>query len=204
METALSFGLSTVKFFPAEAAGGIKMIKAMAAPYGSIRFMPTGGINADNLNDYLSYDKVLACGGSWMVPADKIAAGKFDEIEALTAEAVRKMLGFSFAHIGINSPDESSAAATVGLFQSLFGFTPKEGTKSFFAGKEFEIMKSSPYGQKGHIAIGTRSVARAVAYLRNKGVEFREETATYNDKGVMKFIYLKEEIAGFAVHLILV
>ena len=87
VEQAMSLGLSYLKFFPAEAAGGVKMIKAMAAPYTGIRFMPTGGINVSNLADYLNCRAVFACGGSWMVPSDKIAAGKFDEIEKLTAEA---------------------------------------------------------------------------------------------------------------------
>ena len=67
MEQAIGLGLTMVKFFPAEPAGGISMIKAMAAPYTGIRFMPTGGINAKNLEDYLSCDKILCCGGSWMV-----------------------------------------------------------------------------------------------------------------------------------------
>ena len=76
IEAALSLGLDTVKFFPAEAAGGIKMIKAMSAPYGNVKFMPTGGINADNLKEYLDFEKVIACGGSWMVKKDLIKAGK--------------------------------------------------------------------------------------------------------------------------------
>lgn len=88
VEKALSFGLKYLKFFPAEAAGGVKMIKAMAAPYTAVRFMPTGGINVSNLADYLACKAVFACGGSWMVPSDKIDGGKFDEIEKLTAEAV--------------------------------------------------------------------------------------------------------------------
>lgn len=88
VESAMSFGLTHVKFFPAEAAGGIKMISAMSAPYGNIRFMPTGGISAKNLADYLSCKAVFACGGSWMVPSDKIANGEFDAIRDMTAEAV--------------------------------------------------------------------------------------------------------------------
>lgn len=87
LETAMSLGLSYVKFFPAEAAGGVKMIKAMSAPYTMIKFMPTGGISAANVADYLNCKAVFACGGSWMVPSDKISEGKFDEIKALTAEA---------------------------------------------------------------------------------------------------------------------
>lgn len=88
IESAMSFGLTHVKFFPAEAAGGVKMISAMSAPYGNIRFMPTGGISVKNIADYLNCKAVFACGGSWMVPADKIAAGDFDTIREMTAEAV--------------------------------------------------------------------------------------------------------------------
>ena len=87
LEVALGFGLDVVKFFPAENAGGLKMIKAMSAPYTMMKFMPTGGINATNVREYLACDKTLACGGSWMVKGDLIAAGKFDEIERLTREA---------------------------------------------------------------------------------------------------------------------
>ena len=88
VEMGMSLGLSYLKFFPAEAAGGVKMIKAMAAPYTKIKFMPTGGIGVGNIKDYLTCSAVFACGGSGMVPADKINDGKFDEIEKLTAEAV--------------------------------------------------------------------------------------------------------------------
>ena len=84
-------GLKVVKFFPAEPAGGISMIKAMAAPYVGIKFMPTGGINAKNQEEYLSCDKIICCGGSWMVKGDLVKVGEFDKIRELTAE-VRKLV----------------------------------------------------------------------------------------------------------------
>ena len=86
---AVKRGLKVVKFFPAEPAGGISMIKAMAAPYVGLKFMPTGGINAKNLEDYLSSDKIICCGGSWMVKGDLVKAGEFDKIRELTAEACK-------------------------------------------------------------------------------------------------------------------
>lgn len=88
VEQALENGLEVVKFFPAEAAGGLPMIKAMAAPYVGVKFMPTGGINAKNVKDYLAYNRIIACGGSWMVKGELVKEGKFDEIEKLTREAV--------------------------------------------------------------------------------------------------------------------
>jgi len=88
IELALDFGLNVVKFFPAEAIGGIKTLKAVAAPYGMMRFMPTGGITAENLAQYLSFPKVLACGGSWMVSKEFLAAKRFDQIAEFTRRAV--------------------------------------------------------------------------------------------------------------------
>ena len=89
VEQALECGVNIVKFFPAEPAGGLKYIKAIAAPYVDVKFMPTGGINANNVRDYLAYNKIWACGGSWMVKGDLIKAGDFAKIKELTAEAVQ-------------------------------------------------------------------------------------------------------------------
>lgn len=88
VEAALEFGLKVVKFFPAEPAGGIKYIKAIAAPYTEVSFMPTGGINIDNVREYLKYDRIIACGGSWMVKGNLIKSGEFDKIKEFTREAV--------------------------------------------------------------------------------------------------------------------
>ena len=92
MEKALELGLDTVKFFPAEPNGGVKAIKAMAAPYTSLSFMPTGGINASNLGDYLAFPRIICCGGSWMVPDSLLKAGDFEGIRKLTEQAVLAML----------------------------------------------------------------------------------------------------------------
>jgi len=86
---AVKRGLEVVKFFPAEQFGGVATIKALAAPYTGVRFMPTGGISAKNLADYLGFKKIIACGGSWMVKGDMVAAGEFDKIKEMTAEAVQ-------------------------------------------------------------------------------------------------------------------
>jgi len=88
IEQAIENGLEVVKFFPAEPAGGLKMIKAVAAPYVGMKFMPTGGISTANLAAYLAYDRIVACGGSWMVKGELIKNGEFEEITRLTREAV--------------------------------------------------------------------------------------------------------------------
>ena len=89
IEMALDYGLSVVKFFPAEAFGGLKTLQAMSAPYGDVRFMPTGGISLANVNDYLAFPKVVACGGSWMVKPSLYADGNFDPVVNAVREAVK-------------------------------------------------------------------------------------------------------------------
>jgi 2-dehydro-3-deoxyphosphogluconate aldolase/(4S)-4-hydroxy-2-oxoglutarate aldolase len=99
IEQALEFNLEVVKFFPAEAAGGLEYIKAISAPYPQLKFMPSGGINAHNIAQYIAFDKVLACGGSWMAEAGLINAGDFAKITALSQEAVLSLLGLTIARI---------------------------------------------------------------------------------------------------------
>lgn len=202
IEAAMELGLSVVKFFPAEAAGGLKMMKAMSAPYGNIKFMPTGGINEKNLNDYLAFDKVIACGGSFMVTADLIDNDQFDKIREMSAEAVALMHGFEIKHIGINSSDEDTASDTANAIAKVFSMPVKNGNQSLFAGTPFEIMKFMGRGTNGHIAVSANNVARAAAYLERNGAALDWDSATYDAKGNMKFIYLKEEFGGFAIHLV--
>lgn len=201
IELALELGLEAVKFFPAEAAGGLAMIKAMAAPYANMQFMPTGGIHAGNITEYLAFPKILACGGSWMVSGDLIRAGAFDSIIKLTGEAVKNMLGFTLKHVGLNCGDAAKAGQTAAAFAEIFGLEAKEGNSSVFAGTMLEAMKMPYLGEKGHIAVGTNHVERAKRYLESKGIGFREETAKYRDE-TLQTIYMKEEIGGFAIHLV--
>ena len=197
MEQAMSMGLDVVKFFPAEQNGGVAKLKALAGPYTNLRWMPTGGVNTKNLMDYLSFDKIVACGGTWMVKKDLIEAENWDEIERLTREAANTMLGFEVKHIGINTENAEEAMKAAKLFELMFGFDVAEGNSSIFCGsRAIEIMKKQYLGKNGHIAIGTNTLPRAIAYFKSRGFEFNEETAS------PKAIYFKDEIAGFAVHLV--
>ena len=201
IEAALELGLKTVKFFPAEQSGGIEMIKAMSAPYGGVTFMPTGGVNPKNVNDYLAFPKILCCGGSWMVKPDMIAAGDFDGITKLVRGAVDTMLGFKFRHVGINPCGTTSSEAAKALADA-FSFSARETSKSIFASEELEIMNEKGPGTNGHIAIQTNNVDRAVYHLARRGIQVDMSTATYDANGAMKFVYLADEIDGFAYHLV--
>lgn len=196
IEVALGLGLKTVKFFPAEPLGGLNLIKAMAAPYGNVTFLPTGGVNEKNLNDYLAFPKIVACGGSWMVPNDAVANKDWAKIESLTRSAVNLMLGLEVKHVGINSGDPETAAKHADQLCKLLGWPIKDGNGSVFVGDGFEMMKKPFRGTHGHIAIATNSLKRARWHLERRGFTFDESTASE------KAIYLNDEIAGFALHLL--
>jgi len=202
IEMALEMGLEVVKFFPAEQAGGLEYIKAIAAPYTSVSFIPTGGINAQNIGKYIAYEKVLACGGSWMVNADLINSGNFEKISALCKEALMSLLSFQMVHVGLNTENEEAALKAANGFSALFGFQSVVGNSSIFVGDGIEVMKSPFYGKHGHIAIATNSVLRAMAYFQRTGIEFKSESVKTDGKGNPTVAYFKDEIGGFAIHLV--
>ena len=201
IELALSLGLTTVKFFPAEALGGLALIKAMSAPYGNVRFLPTGGVNEKNLLDYLGFSKVVACGGSWMVDQKAIEQKDWSRIESLTRSAVQLMLGFELKHIGINSGSPEQAMKDAQAICTLLGWPIKDGNNSTFAGDGFEMMKKPFRGTHGHIAIGCNDIRRARWHLEQRGFAFDDDSVTIRD-GKLRSIYLRDEIAGFAFHLL--
>ena len=201
IEMALETGLNTVKFFPAEQAGGVKMVKALSGPYVNLHFVPTGGINKDNMLEYLNFSKISAIGGSWMVKSDLIVKERYDEIERLTKEAIAKMLNFRIVHIGINNDDESTAESQAERFETLFGFKRSPKTSSIFASDEIEVCKKRFPGVHGHLAVGTGNCERAMFYLSKKGMTFDMDTAKYKGERVSS-IYLTEQIGGFAIHLV--
>ena len=201
IEQAMELGLDFVKFFPAEQAGGLPYIKAISAPYASMKFMPTGGVNENNLNTYLAFKKIVCCGGSWIVPDKLVKAGKWEEITALCRSAVNKMLGFDIAHIGLNCENEAEASDVASKFFNMFGWEQKVGNSSIFSGSQIECMKSPFKGKNGHIAVATNSVRRAVYQLKHQGIEVDMSSAKYDADGRMTVVYLKDEFGGFAVHL---
>ena len=127
MEQAMALGLEVVKFFPAEQNGGVAKLKALAGPYKTLKWMPTGGVNAKNLADYLAFDQIVACGGTWMVKKDLIQQENWAEITRLSREAVRTMLGFSLDHVGINCGSEAEADRLARTLCDMFGFSYQMG-----------------------------------------------------------------------------
>ena len=202
MQQAMNQGCEVVKFFPAEANGGVDMIKNIAGALKTAKWMCTGGVTAKNVNTYLGFPQIVAVGGTWMCKSDKIKAGAWDEITAMCAEAVDTMLGLELGHIGINCADDTEAMATAELLGTLLSKKVAPGNSSVFVGnKEFEIMKKPGRGTHGHIAIKTNNVDRAVYHLGRRGVKFdMDSMVTKNGQNIA--IYLADEVAGFAIHLV--
>jgi 2-dehydro-3-deoxyphosphogluconate aldolase/(4S)-4-hydroxy-2-oxoglutarate aldolase len=201
---AVAKGLSCLKFFPAEQAGGIPMLNALSGPFASVHFMPTGGISESNLANYVKLKNVIACGGSWMIKSDLIEKGDWQAITALCKNAVTVLHGFTFAHAGFNAGNEKEAA-NIADSLALFGFPALPGNSSIFNGTVFETMKKPGRGSHGHIGIKTWNVDRALAYFERHGFKVIPETILYTGeagKSPIKFAYLDKEIAGFAFHLI--
>jgi len=197
----LALGLEVLKFFPAGTAGGTAMLDALAGPFGSAKFVPTGGIDASNVADYARRANVLAIGGSWMVRPDLVEAEDWASVEQLCREAVFALHGFAFGHLGIDGRDEDGCRTVAGSFQQLFNLPLKEGRGSIFASDRIEITKHPSMGAKGHLAIRCNQVERAVAHFARQGIQSRPESAK-TEKGLLKAIYLDLEIGGFAVHLL--
>ena len=198
---ALKHDLKVLKFFPANVYGGLSAVKALAGPFGGIKFIPTGGVNAANLAEFISSPYIHAVGGSWVCPKADIAAHNWDKITALCAESRRSVLGFEVAHIGINAESPEASLSVMNDFEQCFGFASKPGNSSNFAGPGVEIMKTKFLGDNGHIAIRTNKIEAAVAYLEKNGYELDAASAKYKD-GNLKAVYLKKQFGGFACHLL--
>jgi 2-dehydro-3-deoxyphosphogluconate aldolase/(4S)-4-hydroxy-2-oxoglutarate aldolase len=203
IEEALNRNMTVLKLFPAEVVGGVAMLDALAGPFGQCLFMPTGGVNTDNLGEYAKRKNVLAIGGTWMVKSDLINGKQWDKITAICKEALVTLQGFSLGHIGLNATDETNAAEIANDFLP-FGYPVLDGAASIFMGTTFEIMKKNGRGTHGHICFLCNNVDRSLAYLAQYGFKPIMETAQYmGDKGnsPLKFVYLDKQINGFAVHL---
>lgn len=201
IEEAMEMGLNVLKFFPAEMSGGVEKLKILAGPYRNVKFIPTGGIDEKNFRDYLALDNVVAVGGSFMIAKKAMAAGNFAAVKAELDRVIDVMLNFHLSHVGFNHSCEEEALGTADQLEKTFHMGYAVGNSSIFSGtKEFELMKRGGRGTHGHIAIGVTDIDRGIRFLQNRGVAVNMDTLVV--KGGKKIaIYLAEEIAGFAYHL---
>ncbi len=204
VEAAMALGLTTVKFFPAEAAGGTAMLSSLGAPYQKMRFMPTGGIDKSNLTKYLSLSNVIACGGSFMVKSDWLRTGNWDAVRTETAAAVQTMLGLEMGHFAIMAKDRedlTNSADALGEMLCLPATINPDG-RGAMVGGAFEVLNSQEAGLYPHAALLTNDPARAKAWFERRGYYFREETCQYDEKGNLKVAYFAGEWCGIRLHLL--
>jgi 2-dehydro-3-deoxyphosphogluconate aldolase/(4S)-4-hydroxy-2-oxoglutarate aldolase len=200
IEQAIQFNLDVVKFFPAVPLGGVANIKALSGPYPNISFIPTGGINLDNMNDFLKLPNVLAIGGSWMVDPLDLQAKKLDLIQEKTHQAVASLVGLTFDHIGFQPSD---FITTVKDIEQLLDLEAVHHAKSSFISEKIEVInvrnqKVQPY----HLAYKVNNIQRTMHYLNERGYVFDEETRVINASGQLKAIYLEKNFGGLSIHLI--
>ena len=197
---ALKHGLKVLKFFPANVYGGLSAIKALAGPFGGVKFIPTGGVNLQNVGEFIADSHIHAVGGSWVCPKADIAAGNFDKITELCKESRKALLGFEVAHVGINCADAGVCDQVCDAFAAAFDFGVKKGNSSNFASTGVEVMKTMFKGANGHIAIRTNKMTPAIAEMERRGLELDWDSV--KDKDNIKAVYFKNEFGGFAVHLL--
>lgn len=201
VETALGFGLDTVKFFPASLNGGVAAMKALNGPYKNIRFVPTGGIGMDDLAEYAAYDGIAAIGGTFML-GKHIAKNEWSAVTELCKQSVGKMLGLRIAHVGINTTNEEEAKTIAMTLSTLLRLPiTKDGVSSIFVDTAIEVMKFPYLGANGHIGFQCNNVGRTKSYFESIGIAFNEESAKYKNEELTA-IYFKDTVAGFALHLV--
>ena len=198
---AMKYGLKVVKFFPAGVYGGLSALKALSGPFTDIKFIPTGGVNTQNIGEFSKAPFVYAVGGSWVCPKVEIEAGNFEKISVLCKEAKKAALGYEVAHIGIYAENSDNAKRIYNALSNAFGFEIKEGTSSCFASSQIEIMSAPYLGWNGHIAIRTNSIEMAMADLRKKGYKCDENTRKYKGNKLIA-VYLEGELGNFGIHLL--
>jgi len=169
VQKALAMGINNMKFFPAEALGGAKSLKAISAPLASARFMPLGGITPDNINQYMSLPSVFACGGTWMVKSHLIEGGNFAEITARAREAIRIVLGLELAGLDIHSPAANLLKEISAFFKGSSELEKKDIGSSCrhdaSADEKMDVPECA-----GRITLLTNDLDRAAFYLLESGI----------------------------------
>jgi 2-dehydro-3-deoxyphosphogluconate aldolase/(4S)-4-hydroxy-2-oxoglutarate aldolase len=203
IEIAIGYGFTTLKLFPAEAAGGLNWLKAISAPYPELRFIPTGGINLNNLNQYLAHPSVLACGGSWLAEKSLISTQKYDEITARTKKATANMLGFKLQHTGIHFKEYQDAYQASQKFMHLINGDQIAIGNSIMVDGMVEFMSGNRFAEKGHVALGTNSIPRAERYFsEQKNIQVLDGSSILDENNEKVAVYLDIQFEGFGVHLV--
>jgi 2-dehydro-3-deoxyphosphogluconate aldolase/(4S)-4-hydroxy-2-oxoglutarate aldolase len=196
IDQACEKGLEVLKFFPAETSGGVELLRSMAAPFADVWFIPTGGINNANLSAYFSYERVLACGGSWIAQNTFITSGRFEEITKTARDAITMMLGCGISMIRLNEKSGNDIKTAGRLFNILFPI--KETDEATLLDDLLCITKKTEHDMAGEIRISTRNIRRTAFYLKKKNIEFTQIDETQKE-GKSHTLTFQKKIAGFKI-----
>lgn len=202
IENAIRLGLRMVKFFPAEANGGIEGIRAISAPYPNMNFLASGGIDESTVESYLHSRRVVAVAGNWMASNEMIKARDFETVKKKCAEAVRMLLGLEIDHIGVAFAKDEEARMAAEDVGKLFAADINEKPLGYFAGDFFEAVRPGGQGTNGFIAIKTNHIGRAINYFELRGAVFNKNSIEYSESGDIKSIYMDREWQGIGLKLI--
>lgn len=202
IEKAIRLGLRMVKFFPAEANGGIEGIRAISAPYPQMLFMASGGINEENLPTYMHSRRVIAVAGNWMASPEMIENREFDSITVKCHEAIACLLGFEIDHIGLNFSKDEDAKMAAEDVANIFALKKESRAMGHFAGDFFEAVRPGGQFTNGFLAIKTNHIGRAMSYLKLRGAEFDKNSMEYSAEGELKAVCISQEWAGFGFKIV--
>jgi 2-dehydro-3-deoxyphosphogluconate aldolase/(4S)-4-hydroxy-2-oxoglutarate aldolase len=203
VEWAVEKGLDAVKFFPAEESGGLRYLKTIAHPFETMRFIPTGGINNTNIGQYLGFDRVVVCGGTWIANGILVAEKKFDEIGKLVRSAFEAAHGFELKGLEIAGSGEQSSDTQV--FANIFSI---ENKPSFTKTRQDDLHAYDDTGPTGErdrmtIVISTVNLKRAIAYLERKGIlQLRQEESGHDGKEKNLAAYLERSDSSYRYKII--
>ncbi len=202
-EEGLEKGLKVLKFFPASVYGGVAALKAIAGPFADLSFLPTGGVDSKNMAEYLALKNVAAVGGSFICPSSYVKAKDWVGLEGHIRSLIAQMSQLELAHIGVNPHDEQQFQGALAQLVSCLQLPQNDHSISSFVGDGIELMKpGAGRGEHGHIGFVTPQLERVVYYAQRRGIAFDEDSARYDAKGRLTFVYFKDPVAGFDVHLI--
>ncbi|MBN1699079.1 MAG: bifunctional 4-hydroxy-2-oxoglutarate aldolase/2-dehydro-3-deoxy-phosphogluconate aldolase [Spirochaetales bacterium] len=194
IDQACADGIRVLKFFPAEASGGVELLKSMAAPFPDVLFVPTGGITNANLSSYFSYERVIACGGSWIAPERLFASGGSEKITAIVRTAIRTMLGCRISSVRLAGTGGDTEAAAA-IFDTILPVETAGGTVSL----DNIIGIAGPHESAADdIIVSTRNLKRTAFYLEKNGVGLVEGGASPDD-GRTRAFTLKKKFAGLSI-----
>lgn len=199
IEAALEKDITVMKFFPAEAMGGLNTIKALSGPYPYVRFIPTGGISQENMIAYLRDERIIAVGASWMSDPKDLMEDRFDVIEEKIENTMNSALELDFDHIGLLSNDYDQDIRNL---KSMFKQAISTHSKSTFVGQVELVKVKNPLINDVHLAYKTSNIIRSVRYFESLGYQFLEETKVLDDQGKLKAIYFENSVANASIHLI--